>query len=108
MVVSSRNPEVDRAFFRDVLKLSCVDAGHGWLIFALPGSEAAFHPGRNGTQRMFLMCDDIEAFVAAMKTRGRTCTPLSRQRWGTVTFLKLPGGGKIGVYQPAHRRPGTR
>ena len=108
MIVYSKDPEADRPFFRDCLKLSNVDAGHGWLIFALPGSEAAFHPGKNGTQQMFLLTDDIEAFVAAMKRQGRACSPLSKQRWGTLTYLKLPAGGKIGVYQPSHPRPRTK
>ena len=105
-ILYSTNPEADRAFLRDVLGLPHVDAGHGWLIFGLPPSEVAVHPAdSNGRHELYLLCDDIEAFVAAMAGRGLACSAVRRERWGAVTQLTLPGGGALGVYQPAHPRP---
>jgi len=105
-IVYSTNPDADRAFFRDVLKLSHVDVGHGWLIFGLPPSEVAVHPAEtNGRQELYLMCDDIEAFAADMKQRGVVCSPVQDQGWGRVSQVTLPGGGTLGVYQPRHVRP---
>ena len=64
VIVYSKDPEADRAFFRDVLNFSNVDAGHGWLIFALPPAEAAFHPARKNNQHeLYFMCDDLKAEV---------------------------------------------
>jgi len=105
-VIYTTNPEADRAFFRDVLALPSVDVGHGWLIFALPPAEVAIHPSdRNNVHELYLMCDDIEAFVARMKAHIVDCDPVKDERWGLLTHLTLPGGGKIGVYQPRHPRP---
>jgi hypothetical protein len=105
-VIYSKNAEADRAFFRDVLKFPNVDVGHGWLIFGLPPSEVAVHPAE-GTEKheFFLMCDDIEGFIADMKKRKVTCGPVHEQPWGRLTEVSLPGGGKLGVYQPKHPRP---
>lgn len=105
-VIHSRDPEADRAFLRDVLGLPHVDVGGGWLIFGLPPAELAVHPAdENDVHELFLMCDDVEAFVAAMEQKGIACDPLQRPPWGVLTRLMLPGGGKIGVYQPRHARP---
>ncbi len=105
-IVYSTNPEADRAFFRDVLKLSNVDVGGGWLIFGLPPSELAVHPSeKNDVQALFLMCDDVNAFVAEMGRKRIACGPIQDQRWGLVTHITLPGGGRLGVYQPRHARP---
>jgi hypothetical protein len=105
-IVYSENAEADIAFFRDVLKLSNVDVGNGWLIFALPPAEIAFHPaGENGKQELYLMCDDIQAFVKEMTDQGVACSEVRDLRWGLLTSLKLPGGGMIGVYEPRHARP---
>lgn len=106
IVVYSRDAEADRAFLRDVLKLSHVDVGGGWLIFGLPPSEVAFHP-TDGAQshEFYLMCEDVGAFIQAMKTRALACTPVRDVGWGLLTQLTLPGGGKLGVYQPRHARP---
>ena len=106
VVISSTNPDADRAFLRDVLKLSNVDAGDGWLIFGLPPAEVAVHPSdKNDVHEFFLMCDDIEDFVAGMKERGVPSDPVQELSWGLLTRVALPGGGKIGVYQPRHARP---
>src|SRR3979409_1661119 len=67
-IIYSKNPEADRDFLRDGLRLTHVDVGGGWLIFGLPPAEVAVHPSEENNQHEFyLMCDDIEAFVAQMK-----------------------------------------
>ena len=103
VIVYSKDPEADRSFFRDVLKYESVDAGHGWLIFALPPAELAFHPSeQNDVHELFLMCDDVQAFISQMKGNNVQCSAIDEQRWGSITRLTLPGGGKLGVYQPKH------
>lgn len=105
-IIYSKNPDADRAFLRDVLQLTNVDVGHGWLIFGLPPAEVAVHPSdENNVQEFYLMCDDIEAFVAEMKAKGIACGPVDDQGWGLLSRLTLPGGGTLGVYQPRHARP---
>jgi hypothetical protein len=105
-IVYSTNPEADRAFLRDILKLPNVDVGDGWLIFGLPPAEVAVHPSdKNDIHEFYLMCDDVEAFIAEMKKQGISCTPVQNQGWGLLTQLTLPGGGELGVYQPRHARP---
>lgn len=105
-VIYSKDPEADRAFLRDVLKLTHVDVGHGWLIFGLPPAEVAVHPAdRNGRHEFYLMCDDVEKLVATLAKRGVTCGPVQAMGWGMLTQVKLPGGGKLGIYQPRHARP---
>ena len=106
VIVYSKNPEADRAFLRDVIGLPHIDVGHGWLIFGLPPSEVAVHPGEvNGPHELYFMCDDIDAFVAAMKSRDVACGAVQNQGWGRLTQVTLPGGGTLGVYQPRHARP---
>ena len=106
VVIYSRDAEADRAFFRDVLNYDSVDAGHGWLIFALPPAEVAVHPSeKNDAHELFLMCDDIQALIAEMKTKQVECSPVDEQRWGSITRVTLPGGGTLGVYQPKHASP---
>jgi hypothetical protein len=105
-IIYSRKPEEDRRFLRDVLKFPNVDVGEGWLIFGLPPSEVAVHPSRkNDIHEFYLMCDDIGAFIAGMKEQGIKCSPADDQGYGIFTRIKLPGGGKLGVYQPRHARP---
>lgn len=104
-ILYSKDPEADRAFLRDILKLTNVDVGGGWLIFGLPPSEVAVHPGKNNAQEFYLMCDNVEAFVAEMKKHKLVCGPLHNQGWGILTQVTLPGGSKLGVYQPRHARP---
>lgn len=106
VVLGSTNAEADRAFFRDVLEYPHVDAGHGWLVFALPPAELAIHPAEaNGALDLFLMCDDVEAFVLQMTQRGVVCSDLQSERWGLITHLTLPGGGTLGIYEPTHPSP---
>ena len=105
-IIYSKNPEADRGFLRDVLKLPHVDAHGGWLIFGLPPSEVAVHPSdKNDTHEFYLMCEDVNAFVEAMKERKVSCEPVQNQGWGLLTRVRLPGGGTLGVYQPRHPRP---
>lgn len=105
-IIYSTNPAADRAFFRDVLKAPSVDVGGGWLIFGLPPSEVAVHPAdKNGMHAFYLMCDDVEGFVIDMQDRDVVCGPIRDQGWGLLTEVTLPGGGKLGVYQPRHARP---
>jgi hypothetical protein len=105
-VIYSINAEADRAFLRDVLKLTNVDVGHGWLIFGLPPAEVAVHPSeKNDVHEFYLMCDDVNAFVAEMASHKIACDPVRDQRYGLFTQLTLPGGGKLGIYQPRHARP---
>jgi len=105
-IIYSTDPEADRAFFQDVLALPSVDAGGGWLIFGLPPAEVAVHPAdRNNIHELYFMCDDIDAFVTRMKAHIVECEAVKDQGWGLLTRITLPGGGKIGVYQPRHARP---
>jgi hypothetical protein len=104
-VLSSTNPEADSAFLRDVLRLAHVDDG-GYLIFGLPPAEISVHASdRNDVHQFFLMCDDVDAFVAAMAKRDVRCAPVHDEGWGLLTHVTLPGGGTLGVYQPRHKRP---
>lgn len=105
IIVYSEKPGEDRKFFKDVLKFSHIDVGGGWLIFGLPPSEAAFHPGKNNVHEFYLMCDDVKAFIKTVEAKGTACSPIHEERWGSITMVTLPGGGKIGVYQPKHARP---
>jgi hypothetical protein len=105
-IIYSKNPDADRAFLRDVLGLPNVDVGEGWLIFGLPPSEVAVHPSdENDVHEFYLMCDDVEALVTDMKRRKIVCGPIHNQGWGLLTQVQLPGGGKLGIYQPRHARP---
>ena len=105
-IIYSKNPAADRAFLRDVIALPSVDAGDGWLIFGLPPAEVALHPSsRNNVHEFFLMSDDIDAFIAAMRRRRITCGPVQDRGWGVLTTVRLPGGGTLGIYQPRHARP---
>jgi hypothetical protein len=105
-IIYSTNPEADRAFLRDVLKLPRVDVGHGWLIFGLPPAEIAVHPSeKNDIHEFYFMCDNVKVFVATMRKQNISCDEIQDQVWGVLTHLILPGGGKIGVYEPRHARP---
>jgi hypothetical protein len=103
VIVYSKDAESDRAFFRDVLKSPAVDAGHGWLIFALPPAEAAFHPSdKNDVHELYFMCDDLKATMESLKGKKVKCGSVKEERWGSLTTISLPGGGKVGLYQPKH------
>ncbi len=105
-IIYSKNPEADRAFLKDVLGLPHVDVGHGWLIFGLPPAEVAVHPSeKNDVHEFYLICADVDAFVARVTARGLSCSPVRDLGWGRLTQVSLPGGGKLGVYEPRHARP---
>ncbi len=106
VVIYSTNAEADRAFFRDVLKLPSVDAGHGWLIFAIPPAEAAFHDSEsNDRHELYFMCDDIAATLKDLKSKNVKVSEVKKERWGNLASFTLPGGGKVGVYEPKHPSP---
>ena len=105
-IIYSMSPEADRAFLRDVLKFPNVDVGDGWLIFALPPAELAVHPStKNDIHEFYLMCDDVGALVETLEKRKVACGPIQDLGWGLLTQVRLPGGGKLGIYQPRHARP---
>jgi hypothetical protein len=105
-IIYSSNAEADRAFLKDVIGLPHVDVGEGWLIFGLPPAEVAVHPSdENDVHELYLMTEDVQALVASMKERGVEAAPISNQGWGMLTQVTLPGGGKLGIYQPRHARP---
>ena len=104
VLIYSRDAAADRAFFRDVLGLDSVDSGGGWLIFALPPAEVALHPTEEQDHHeLYLLCEDIEATAQELERRGVPLRrPFDEARWGRVTEITLPGGGRIGLYQPKH------
>ena len=106
-MVFTQDAEADRAFFRDVLELPFVDAGQGWLIFALPPAELAAHPTEGEPRHeLYLMCDDLEATMAELRAKGAMFTgEVSDQGWGLLATIALPGGGELGLYEPRHARP---
>ena len=114
VLMYSTNPEADRAFVRDVLELRGIDIGHGWIIFKMPPSELAVHPGdgafaqRHGGHVMpgalvYLMCDDLESTMAALAKKNVACTEVETEDWGIRTTIRMPSGGEIGLYQPRHQ-----
>ena len=104
VIIYSKDLDADRAFFRDVLGFKSVDAGRGWLIFALPPAEAAFHPSSQGSDdhELYFMCDDLGAEVAALGKKGVRCSEVQDARWGSIAKIELPSGGKLHLYQPKH------
>jgi catechol 2,3-dioxygenase-like lactoylglutathione lyase family enzyme len=102
-IIYSRDAEADRAFFRDLLGFPAVDAGAGWLIFALPPAEIAVHPAEHsGKHELYLMCTDVHAEVARLTGHGVSCGDVSEEAWGRLTTIRLPGGGALGLYEPRH------
>ena len=92
-----------RQFLREILGLESVDAGGGWLIFALPPAEVAVHPTDGDSRHeLYLMCDDLDATMADLQAKGVECGPVSEQRWGRLTSIPLPGGAELGLYEPRH------
>ena len=113
VLLYSKKPDADRAFFRDVLGLGAVDAGGGWLIFGLPPAEVAIHPddgdfaqGHAGHRLLgavlYFMCDDLQAVIRSLASKNAKCTEVAEERWGIRTTIPLPSGGEIGLYQPKH------
>lgn len=102
LVLYSNDAEADRAFLTDVLGFGSVDAGGGWLVFALPPAEAAVHPAEAPAAELYLMCDDLDEEKRALAGRGVVCTPVEEARWGSITKIMLPSGAQVGLYQPKH------
>ena len=103
VIVYSKDAAADRSFFREVLGFPCVDAGHGWLIFALPPAEVAIHPAEEGERHeLYFMCDDLKAEISALGKKGVRCWEVQEARWGSITKIRLPGGSEVGLYQPKH------
>jgi predicted enzyme related to lactoylglutathione lyase len=109
----SKDPEADRAFFRDVLNFRFVNVGHGWLIFGMPPAEVGIHPIEGDFVQqhanhalmgavLYLMCDDLKATIADLTTRGVECSAVEEAPWGSKTTFRLPSGGELGLYQPSH------
>ena len=108
----SKDPDADRAFLRDVLEFESVDAGRGWLIFALPPAEIAVHPSEDPEPSksddgvvgaaLYLMCDDLRATMKQLQSKKVKFAAVSEQPWGTLTTFPLPSGAEIGLYQPKH------
>ncbi|MBS1802513.1 MAG: extradiol dioxygenase [Acidobacteria bacterium] len=113
LLLCSRDPDADRAFFRDILGFSSVDAGEGWLIFAMPPAELGIHPGDGNFVEhhadhelsgaiLYLMCDNLEQTLESLHNKGVQSTPAVQAGWGVTTTIRLPGGGGLGLYQPRH------
>jgi hypothetical protein len=103
IVIYSKDPEADRAFFQQTLHFPSIDAGHGWLIFALPAAELAFHGHTEiDKHEMYFTCANLKAYLASLQKKGIQPGEISEDRWGTRTTIPLPGGGKIGLYEPKH------
>jgi catechol 2,3-dioxygenase-like lactoylglutathione lyase family enzyme len=102
VVLFSCDADADRTFLREVLGFESVDAGGGWLIFALPPAEAAVHPGEEFGTELYLMCDELGAEMQRLALRGVECSAVEEARWGSITRIRLPGGGRLGLYQPRH------
>jgi hypothetical protein len=103
IVVYSKDAAADRAFLKDILGLTSIDAGHGWLIFALPPAEAAIHPSEESSrQELYFLCNDLKAEISSLQEKGVDCAEIQEARWGSITRIPLPGGSEIGLYQPKH------
>jgi hypothetical protein len=108
----SKDPEADRTFLRDVLSFRSVDAGRGWLIFALPPAELAVHPSDEGSPRntdeavadtaLYLLCDNLKSTMRSLERKKASFAPVQDTQWGIVTSFALPSGANIGLYQPKH------
>ena len=103
VIVYSKDSTGDRAFLRDKLGFESVNAGHGWLIFALPPAEVAVHPAEENTGHdLYLMCDDLPSEITALAKKGVQCSQVQQARWGSVTKIQLPSGGELGLYETNH------
>ena len=109
VLIYAEDAEATRAFLRDVFGFEHVDAGDGWLIFALPPTELGVHPAEpqtSGRHELFFMCDDVERTVEELTAKGvEFVSPIEDQGFGLITHMKVPGAGEIGLYQPKHLSP---
>jgi catechol 2,3-dioxygenase-like lactoylglutathione lyase family enzyme len=103
LILYSKDAAADRAFLKEILGFPSVDAGHGWLIFAMPPTELAVHPAdEHGRPELYFMCDDLMATISTLAEKGVSCSEVHDERWGSVTKIHMPGGGEVGLYQPRH------
>ena len=107
VIIFSSEAVAVRAFLRDVLEFPSVDAGDGWPVFALPPAELAAHPTDDaGHHELYLMCDDIEAAIGELERKGvEISRPISEERWGRLTAIRMPDGNDLRLYQPNHPAP---
>jgi catechol 2,3-dioxygenase-like lactoylglutathione lyase family enzyme len=114
VLLYSRDPEADRAFFRDVLNLGAVDAGGGWLIFGLPPAELGIHPDDGSVVQdhpdqsltgcvVYLMCDNLRETIDSLSAKGIATTAIQEANWGSSSSVRLPSGGALGLYEPRHQ-----
>jgi hypothetical protein len=102
-MIYSKQAEAVRKFFGETLGRPSVDAGRGWLIFALPPAELGIHPSDDDeSHELYLMCDDLEATIGELAAKGVTAGEISDQGWGRVTMLTIADGVRVGLYQPRH------
>jgi catechol 2,3-dioxygenase-like lactoylglutathione lyase family enzyme len=102
LVVFSADADADRAFLADVFGFEHVDAGGGWLIFGLPPAEVAIHPAETPASELYFMCDDLATEMRTLAENGVQCSEVEEARWGSLTKVRLPGGGEVGLYQSRH------
>ncbi len=113
ILLYSKDPAADRAFFKEVLGFKTVDAGGGWLIFGLPPTEMGIHPvdGESGQQRgghqmagavLYLMCGDVKSTIASLQAKGVPCGEVTEANWGSQAAIRLPSGAEVGLYEPRH------
>jgi hypothetical protein len=89
----SSDPSADRTFLRDAFGFASVDAGHGWLIFALPPAEVAVHPSeKDDRHELYFTCDDLRAEILALGNKGVRCSEVQEARWGSIPKMHLSGG----------------
>ena len=106
-LVYTSDPEGVRAVFRDVFGWEHVDAGDGWLIFALPPAELGVHPSEYLVRRdLSLMCDDIQATMTELRAKGIEFDgePVD-EGFGIGAMMLLPGGAQMLLYEPRHPTP---
>jgi hypothetical protein len=113
LLLASANPDADRAFFRDVLGFTHVDAGEGWLIFSLPPAEMGIHPAEKNLTNLhtgqdlaagtlYLMCDNLRQTLNSLGSRGVGHSEIQEAGWGIASRIPLPGGSRLGLYEPHH------
>ena len=108
VILFSEDADADRAFFRDVLGFRSVDAGEGWLIYALPPAELAIHPSGDSHHELFLMCSDLDAAIGELRGKGASVSDEVTERdWGRMVALTLPSGNSLYLYEPRHASPLT-
>jgi hypothetical protein len=106
VMIFTRDEDADRAFHHDVMEIPCIDGGGGWLIFKLPPAEMGVHGGEsNDVHHLYFMCEDLDSAIARLGDKGVSCAEPFTASWGRATSVPLPGGGKIGLYEPRHPHP---